>query len=127
MAALTPGRFRFGRTSRIKQRRDFIRARQDGERLTFGCLIINWRRLTADTQSRLGVITSKGVGGATARSRARRLLRESFRLHQHELVRPIDLVVVARPSIDGKDFIAVERDFLISLRKAGLLRGMGVT
>jgi ribonuclease P protein component len=58
-----------------------------------------------------------------ARSRARRLLRESFRLHQHELARPIDLVLVARPSIAGKRFAEVERDFLTTLRKAGLLKG----
>jgi ribonuclease P protein component len=127
MAAITPGRFRFGRASRIKQRRDFTRARQQGERLTFGCLIMNWRPLASAAQSRLGVITSKRIGGATARNRARRLLRESFRLHQHQLLQPVDLVLVARPSIAGKDFADVERDFLTSLGKAGLLRGMGAT
>jgi ribonuclease P protein component len=56
------------------------------------------------------------------RNRARRLLRESFRLHQHGLAQPVDLVLVARPSIVGKDFAQVERDFLTTLRKAGLLR-----
>jgi ribonuclease P protein component len=125
MAALTPGRFRFGRASRIKQRRDFTRARQEGQRLVFGCLIVNWRPLVPDAQSRLGVVTSSRIGGATVRSRARRLLRESFRLHQHQLVQPVDLVLVARPSLAGKDFAGIERDFLTSLRKAGLLKGMG--
>jgi ribonuclease P protein component len=127
MAAITPGRFRFGRASRIKQRRDFTRARQQGERLTFGCLIINWLPLAPEAQSRLGVITSKRIGGATDRNRARRLLRESFRLHQHQLLQPVDLVLVARPSIAGKDFGDVERDFLTSLKKAGLLSRMGAT
>ncbi len=56
------------------------------------------------------------------RSRARRLLRESFRLHQNELSYPLDLVLVARPSIVGKRFTDVERDFLTTLRKAGLLK-----
>jgi ribonuclease P protein component len=127
MAAITPGRFRFGRASRIKQRRDFTRLRQQGERLIFGCLIVNWQPLAPAAQSRLGVITSRRIGGAIARSRARRLLRESFRLHQHQLLQPVDLVLVARPSISGKDFASVERDFLTSMRKTGLLRGMGAT
>jgi len=127
MAAITPGRFRFGRASRIKQRRDFTRLRQQGERLIFGCLIVNWRPLAPAAQSRLGVITSTRIGGAIARSRARRLLRESFRLHQHQLLHPVDLVLVARPSIGGKDFASVERDFLTSMRKTGLLRGMAAT
>jgi ribonuclease P protein component len=127
MAALSPGCFRFSRDSRIKQRRDFIRVRQDGERLVFGCLIMNWRRLTPGARSRLGVITSSKIGGATVRSRARRLLRESFRLHQQQLNQPVDLVLVARSSICGKAFVEVEKDFLTSLRKAGLMKATGAS
>jgi ribonuclease P protein component len=69
----------------------------------------------------LGVITSRRIGGAVVRNRARRLLRESFRLHQHDLAAPVDLVLVARPSIAGKGFAAVERDFMTTLRKGRLL------
>jgi ribonuclease P protein component len=72
--------------------------------------------------SRVGVVVSSKVGGAVVRSRARRLLRESFRLHQCELTQPVDLVLVARASIDGKKFSEVEQDFLNTLRKAGLLK-----
>jgi ribonuclease P protein component len=115
-------RQRFGRNSRIKQGRDFAKIRQEGERLMTGCLIANWRKLPAGSDSRLGVITAGKIGNAVVRSRARRLLRESFRLHQHELALPMDLVLVARPSIVGKAFIEVERDFLTTLRKSGLLK-----
>ncbi len=87
-----------------------------------GCLIANWNRLPEGSAPRLGVVTSKKIGGAPARSRARRLLRESFRLHQHELARPVDLVLVARNSIAGKSFAAVEKDFLAALRRASLLK-----
>ena len=121
MAAETPQRLRFGRSARIKQGRDFARVRQDGERLVLGCLIANWRRLPAASRSRLGVITSAKVGGAVARNRARRLLREAFRLHQLELAQPVELVLVARPSILGKGFAGVEKDFLTTLRRAKLL------
>ena len=122
MADQTPRRLRFCRAARIKQGRDFRRVRQGGERLAVGCLIANWQRLPAETPARLGVITTKRVGGAVIRSRVRRLLRETFRLHQHDLAAPVDLVLVARPSIAGKAFAVVERDFLTALRKAGLLR-----
>jgi ribonuclease P protein component len=70
----------------------------------------------------LGVITAGKIGGAVVRNRARRLLRESFRLHQHDLSEPVDLVLVARQSIVGKGFADVERDFLTTLRKARLLK-----
>jgi len=117
-----PARLSFGRAQRIKQGRDFVRTRQEGQRLVTGCLIANWRRLPASAPTRLGVITSRKIGEAVVRNRARRLLREAFRLHQHDLTPALDLVLVARPSIAGKPFAAVEKDFLTTLRKAGLLK-----
>jgi ribonuclease P protein component len=123
MAGEIPKRLRFNRAARIKQGRDFLRVRQEGERLALGCLIANWRKLPSGSGSRLGVITSGKIGNAVIRSRARRLLRETFRLHQNELAQPIELVLVARNSIAGKGFADVEKDFLTTLRKSGLLKG----
>jgi ribonuclease P protein component len=115
-----PQRLRLGRTSRLAQSRDFARVRQRGERLVLGCLVANWHKLPAGARPRLGVVTSKKIGDAVARSRARRLLRESFRQHQHEFTQPVELVLVARNSIAGKSFAAVEKDFLAALKRACL-------
>jgi ribonuclease P protein component len=109
------------RSARLKQRRDFELVRAKGRRLTSGCLIANWLALPAADRSRLGVITSRKVGPAHVRNRARRLLRETFRRHQHELTVPATIVLVARASIAGKPFNTVERDYLAALRRAGLL------
>jgi len=125
MAAPAPQRLRFRRVARLKHRRDFVRLRQAGERLATGCLVANWQRLPADSPSRLGVVTGRRTGGAVARSRARRLLREAFRLHQHDLTAPVDLVLVARPSIAGRRLGEVEQDFLTALRRARLLKPAG--
>jgi ribonuclease P protein component len=127
MAARKQVRLRLNRPCRIKHGRDFARLRQEGDRVTIGCLIANWRRLEPGARSRLGVITSSRIGGAVARNRARRLLRESFRQNQARLGQPVDLVLVARASITGKSFYEVEKDFLTSLRKAGLLKGLDGT
>jgi ribonuclease P protein component len=121
MRAETPKRLRLGRAARLAQSRDFARVRQQGERLAQGCLIANWNRLPDGTPPKLGVVTSKKIGGAVERNRARRLLRESFRRHQHEFAQPVELVLVARNSIAGKEFAGVERDFLAALNRAGLL------
>ena len=111
-----------GRSSRLAQSRDFARIRQRGERLALGCLIANWNQLPAGSRPKLGVVTSKKIGNAVARSRARRLLRESFRQHQHQFSQPVELVLVARNSIAGKSFAAVEKDFLAALKRASLLK-----
>ena len=115
-------RLTLGRDRRIQCSRDFARLRQTGRRSTYGCLVANWNLLPSESMSRLGVITSRRVGNAVVRSRARRLLRESFRRHQLELTTPVELVLVARSSIVGKSFAEVEREFLAVARKAGLLK-----
>ena len=116
------GRLRLGRASRLAQSRDFARVRQQGERLAQGCLIANWSRLPDGGTPKLGVVTSKKIGGAVERSRARRLLRETFRQHQHDFAQPVELVLVARNSIAGKKLADVEKDFLAALNRAGLRR-----
>jgi ribonuclease P protein component len=116
------GRLRLRRAARLQQQRDFARVRQQGQRLALGCLIANWHALPDGTAPRLGVVTSRKIGGAVVRSRARRLLRESFRRHQNEFAQPVELVLVARNSIAGKKYDNVEKDFLTTLRRAGLLK-----
>ena len=111
-----------GRERRIKQGRDFLRIKTEGKRFASGCLIANWVTAPAGAASRLGVITGRKIGHAVIRTRARRLLREAFRLHQLELAKPIDLVLVARPSIVGKDFQVVERDLVEALRRGKILK-----
>ena len=46
---------------------------------------------------RLGMSVNRKVGTAVRRNRIRRLIRESFRLLQHDLPQGYDLVVVVRP------------------------------
>jgi len=112
---------RFPKSSRIQASADFRITRENGKRLVKGCMLANWQSLPPDTSSRLGVITSRRIGKAHIRNRARRLMRECFRLHQHELLQRVDLVLVARRSIVGRNFHSVERHFLALLKKAELL------
>jgi ribonuclease P protein component len=118
----SPVSLRLSRSMRIQQTREFRALRLEGSRLSSGCLLANWKASPPGAHARLGVVTSRRVGRAHVRNRARRLLRESFRLHQHELTQPVDMVLVARPSIASKDFHQVERDYLAVLRRARLWR-----
>jgi ribonuclease P protein component len=122
MAGELPLRRRFGRGMRLKQNREFNRVRQQGRRLACGCFIANWQALPAGSATRLGVITARSLGNAVTRARARRLLREVFRLHQHDLAQPVDLVLVGQRSIVGTRLASVEVAFMDMLRKSGLLK-----
>ena len=109
------------KSRRLQQAWEFEKVRREGQRLVKGCLILNWRTAAEQQFCRIGVITSRKIGNAVRRARARRLMREAFRQHQHELTHA-DLVLIARPSIHGKEFAQVEKDFLL-LTKEAKLRG----
>jgi ribonuclease P protein component len=111
----------FPRGRRITRGRDFQRARAEGRRVAVGCLLLNWADASGG-QTRLGVITSRKIGNAVVRTRARRLLREAFRINQHGIPTGLDLVLVARASIVGKNLAGVESDFRAALRRAGLIK-----
>ena len=120
--ARSPGKnFGFSQSQHIKLGWEFEKVRREGARVVKGCLVLNFRINHDREFSRIGIITSRKVGNAVVRNRARRLIREAFRLHQHEFAAVADLVVIARPSIAEKDFARVERDYLTLLREAKLL------
>lgn len=60
--------------------------------------------------SRLGITTSRKVGGAPARNRVRRLVREFFRHHREQIVPPRDVLVIARPGASELRYWDVERE-----------------
>ena len=111
----------FPKSVRIQASSDFRNNKENGERLAKGCLLANWQFLPTNSFSRLGVVTSKRIGKAVIRNRARRLIRECFRLHKYEFINKIDLILIARKSIAKYSFHEVEKDFIELLKKSDLL------
>ncbi|MEP3482469.1 MAG: ribonuclease P protein component [Fuerstiella sp.] len=90
----------FSASQRVKSTADFGRCYHSGERAGDGHLLV-FAVANQLPQSRLGVSVSKKHGNAVARNRKKRLLRESFRLLQHQLPVGIDLVLVPRQRADS--------------------------
>ena len=82
----------FPRERRILRRRDFDRLMQTEPVLTGPVLVFAARHAGP---SRLGVIVPKRFGKAVLRNRARRRLREAFRLGVPEGL-PVEMVVLVR-------------------------------
>jgi ribonuclease P protein component len=122
MADSPQPRLRLGRSMRLKKGRDFARFKREGRRMVCGLFIANWQTLPPGSATRLGVITSKAIGNAVVRVRARRLLRETFRRHQHDFAQSVDFVLVAQKQIVGKKLPDVEAVFVTMLQKARLLK-----
>lgn len=66
---------------------------------------------------------TRKVGSAVRRNRIKRVLREYFRLHQHELSELMDIVVVPKRHVDASslDLRQVEAELTPMLARAGLL------
>ena len=121
MTPEAPARLRLTRAMRIRQGSDFARLKRQGRRLAHGCLVINWLELSADSQSRFAVITTRKLGNAVVRNRCRRLLRECFRVHQHALRQPVEMVMIARRSLVGRKYASVEKNYLAVMHDAKLI------
>ena len=70
--------------------------------------------------SRIGISVSKKVGNSVVRHRIKRLIRESYRLHEPAFNSGLDIVVVARTRVKGADYHRVESALLHLAGKAGI-------
>jgi ribonuclease P protein component len=88
---------RLPKAYRIRTRAEFLRLQRVGRRRSgTRFVVITERRHNGIT--RLGITTSRHVGGAVVRNRVRRLVREFFRRHRRRIVPPQDVLVIARAS-----------------------------
>ena len=85
---------RFPKRRRLLSKKDFERVFAKRQSVSDRWLVL-YGATNELGNARLGLTVSRKLGGATVRNRWKRLLREAFRLKQHELPR-LDLVCIPR-------------------------------
>ena len=103
-------------TSTIKQNYEFRRLYSKGKSCANAYLVVYCRKNRAG-RSRIGYTVSNKVGHAVVRNRIRRRLREIYLLHERQIARGYDLVVVSRTA----DYHQLEAAFLSACAQLGLL------
>jgi len=85
----------FSKEERLKRQRDFALVFSEGKAVADRWLVLHARPNGLE-HNRLGLAVGKKHGGAVARNRLKRLLREAYRTQKSDLPQGYDLVIVPR-------------------------------
>jgi len=114
------GRATLTRGDSLRLKSEFAHVRNSGIKFV-GTFMLLVTAPAADGRLRFGIICGKKYSRkAVARNRARRLLKESFRLLKSRLI-PVHCVLIARMSLKNAVLQDVQQDMLKLLRRADIL------
>lgn len=108
-------------TVSLKENHLFRRLYQKGKTAADGRLVL-YIRQNGRRENRLGLTVSTKVGHAVVRNHIRRRLREIYRLHEDQLIRGMDIVIVARVRAGSSSYWKLEESFLNLSSRLGLLK-----
>ena len=108
------------KTVTIKQNHEFRRLYNKGQSAVTPTMVVYCRK-SRFPQNRLGITVSTKLGCAVRRNRARRRLRELFRLAQPRLKQGYDVVIVARTRAVTVAHPKLQTDFNRAMAELGLL------
>lgn len=105
----------------LKLNHVFQRLYSKGQSTANRYLVIYCRR-NGSAENRVGITVSKKLGCAVVRNRARRRLRECYRLNEHLLRPGFDVVIVARSRCIDVPFSKLQSSFCRAAEAVGLAK-----
>jgi len=106
---------------KLKKRWEFQRGYRKGQKYWNREFVVYVCRNTFDS-TRLGITASKKIGNSVHRNRAKRLIREVFRLSKERISSGDDIIVVGRTPSIHLDYHRAQRALTYLFRKARILK-----
>jgi ribonuclease P protein component len=103
------GSFRFERKERLADPHEFKRVMKTGRKFVSKNFIL-FMKENGQGFHRLGVVVSKEIGAATYRNRIKRVCREFFRLHKHQIKGAFDIVILAKKGCRVRKYADAKED-----------------
>ncbi|MBR3644669.1 MAG: ribonuclease P protein component [Parasporobacterium sp.] len=102
-------------TDSLKSNQEFRTVYKNGRSCANSYLVVYLLENSLD-RNRLGISVSKKVGNSVVRHRLKRLIKESYRLHENMFNSGLNIVVIARVGAGKADFHQIESALLHVMR-----------
>jgi len=114
--------FRFPKAARLSRSLEFRRVREEGRSLGGSCFLFGYLRdAEPGVPARFGIVTSRRLGGAVVRVRARRRLREAIRHERSGFAPGSWVVLIARRGCLEQSLPALRAELLRLAGRASIL------
>lgn len=111
--------FSFCYQEKLHLEHDYKRVVKNGKKIATNFVnIFVFNRRDSNEIRRLGLITSKKVGKAAERNKAKRRLREIFRTNKHKLTPGLDIIFILKPEIKLTGYGKIKATVLDCLKSA---------
>ncbi len=118
---MPPLRLRFPKSARLSRASEFARIKRAGTSFHGKLVVLSVLKAEPESETRIGLITSRRVGGAVARNRVRRRLREIIRSVRPQLERGWHIVLVARAAAAKAEFTMIRDDVIFLLHRSPVM------
>lgn len=110
---------RFPQKERIKEKKHFDTLFSDAQKIhsTFFIICYSDKQLI---DRRFAFIASKKVGNSVYRNKAKRVLKELIRNHQHRINKKYDMIVIAKATCIDANYSSIEDSLLNALQEHNL-------
>lgn len=106
----------------LSRPQDFAAIQSEGTTRSHALFTVRFRRTDLET-TRFGLSTGRRLGGAVARNRVRRRLREELRVMAPSFRPGWDVLIIARPAIVEADHDALVGALHRTLVRIGVVKG----